>query len=153
MEYNLEKTLDFDINYESPNDFNIDLFEDFMPGIGQIVPFDNIIVPLYNHSDLTTIIKENNLEVEQSGGGLESDDELNQNSEDQLNEVNTNENPNKRKIIDEAIQNSFMHPKMFKTKIITLDTASIEKPKKNVSQQLSVESPKMSFKKHKFKIY
>ena len=94
MEYNLQKTLDFDINYESTNDFNIDLFEDFMPGIGQIVPFDNIIVPLYNHSDLTTI-----------------------------------------------------------TKVITLDTPSVEKSKKNVSKQLPVQSQKMSFKKHKFKIY
>ena len=46
-----------------------------------------------------------------------------------------------------------MHPKMFKTKIITLDTPSVEKSKKNVSKQLPVQSPKMSFKKHKFKIY
>ena len=75
MEYNLQKTLNNESDYESNHliDFNIERFEDETPGIGQIVPYDNFIVPLHHNSDLTTIFKESI--TEQLGGGQEIEQE------------------------------------------------------------------------------
>ena len=99
MEYNLQKTLNNESDYESNHliDFNIERFEDETPGIGQIVPYDNFIVPLHNNSDLTTIFKESI--TEQLGGGqkieekdMNSTDEIDQSNE--MNKVPTEKSDN-----------------------------------------------------------
>ena len=162
MEYNLQKTLSNESDYEFhyPIDFNTESFEDLAPGIGQIVPYDNFIVPLHNNSDLTTIFKEPT--IEQLGGGQEIDknDETYENTNEVQEETNekSNENiknfePTKRKNMDSAIFESFMHPKMFKTKLVSLE--------KNVTTKNTVKKPseetkppeKTKSQKHKFKIY
>ena len=172
MEYNLQKTLSNETDYEShyPIDFNTECFEDLTPGIGQIVPYDNFIVPLHNNSDLTTIFKEPI--VEQLGGGQEIEDkdetsgidaEINsENNEiqDKTNDKSVEKVQNiegvKRKNMDSAIFDSFMHPKMFKTKFVSLDknvvnTSSKNTVKKNNEQTEPPEKKKSQ--KHKFKIY
>ena len=74
MEYNLQKTLidGTDFDFYHGDEFSVDIFDSVTPGIGQIVPDDNFVVPLYNNSDLTIIMKEDNLATstsEQIGGG------------------------------------------------------------------------------------
>ena len=165
MEYNLQKTLNNEADYESNHliDFNIERFEDETPGIGQIVPYDNFIVPLHHNSDLTTIFKESI--TEQLGGGQEIDEkeettpldnndktfEIQEENVEKSgsNNLKKNESTTKRKNMDPAIFDSFMHPKMFKTKLVSLDSNSQSKNtvKKNES---SVEK---KLPKHKFKIF
>ena len=128
MEYNLQKTLNNESDYESNHliDFNIERFEDETPGIGQIVPYDNFIVPLHHNSDLTTIFKESI--TEQLGGGQEieqekivpSDENIEMNEETPAkseNESDKNEST-KRKNMDSAIFESFMHPKMCSIELV-----------------------------------
>ena len=160
----MQKTLNNESDYESNHliDFNIERFEDETPGIGQIVPYDNFIVPLHNNSDLTTIFKESI--TEQLGGGQEieekdmnSTDEIDQSNE--MNKVPTEKSDNdinkknettKRKNMDSAIFESFMHPKMFKTKLVKLDSKSLTK---NTAKKTESEpQEKKVSQKHKFKI-
>ena len=128
MEYNLQKTLNSDyFDFDSSNavDFEIEQYDEITPGIGQIVQIDNIIVPIYHTSDLTTIIKDDS--SEQLGAGVDvdstvaGDNELPTNNETIIensdNELNTNNK--KRKVVDDGIHSSFLHPKMFKTKTLS----------------------------------
>ena len=159
MEYNLQKTLDtteFDFDFESQ------IFDDEIPGIGQVVPFDNVIVPLYHNADLTTIIKGDNSEQLGSGnvketseideGGQKSDNEVL--PDEQLNtDVETNttseiETGTKRKQLDNSIYESFMHPKMFKTKTVEF-TPQVSQVLTKTNNDLKENSKKL---KHKFKI-
>ena len=159
MEYNLQKTLNNESDYESNHliDFNIERFEDETPGIGQIVPYDNFIVPLHHNSDLTTIFKESI--TEQLGGGQEieqekivpSDENIEMNEETPAkseNESDKNEST-KRKNMDSAIFESFMHPKMFKTKVVSLDSKALSK---NTEKKIESQPKDKKGPKHKFKI-
>ena len=128
MEYNLQKTLNNESDYESNHliDFNIERFEDETPGIGQIVPYDNFIVPLHHNSDLTTIFKESI--TEQLGGGQEIEQEKIVPSDEniEMNEVTPAKSENesdknestKQKNMDSAIFESFMHPKMSSIELV-----------------------------------
>ena len=165
MEYNLQKTLSNETDYEShyPIDFNTECFEDLTPGIGQIVPYDNFIVPLHNNSDLTTIFKEPI--VEQLGGGQEIEDkdetsgidaEINsENNEiqDKTNDKSVEKVQNiegvKRKNMDSAIFDSFMHPKMFKTKFVSLDKNVVNTSSKNTVKKTMNKQNLQRKKNHK----
>ena len=164
MEYNLQKTLnsdDFDYDSTHAIDFEIEQYDEITPGIGQIVQIDNIIVPIYHTSDLTTIVKDDN--SEQLGAGI-NDNAMTENNEstETENEVimdnNTSkesengENGKKRKIMDDGIHSSFLHPKMFKTKTLSLNVESSNENHKNVKKKEVLKEGKKSLK-HKFNIY
>ena len=170
MEFNLQKTLNDNGDFDSYNgdDYSVDILDAVTPGIGQIVPDDTFIVPLYNNSDLTTIMKTDNENSDQIGGGS---DEISPDSQDVSESLNKNDekiNENastskinvefendsnlerKRKQMDPEIYQSFMHPKMFKTNTLTFD-ATEKKDLKKVGEKKKLFGGKST--KHKFNIY
>ena len=163
MEYNLQKTLNDNSDFDSYNgdDFSTDLFDSVTPGIGQIVPDDDFIVPLYNNSDFTTIMKEDNLDtLEQIGGGQDEDLEQQENDQSseaitQTNLTDSSELERKRKQMDPEIYESFMHPKLFKTNTLSFDSHKKEK-KKDLKTEKEKEKIKQiggKASKHKFNVY
>ena len=171
MEFNLQKTLNDNGDFDSYNgdDYSIDIFDSVTPGIGQIVPDDNFIVPLYNNSDLTTIMKIDNENSDQIGGGSEeispdSEDviESNNGDDEKVNEnASTSKTNNmfenghnverKRKQMDPEIYQSFMHPKMFKTNTLIFDDETKTKDLKKVPEKQKLLGGKST--KHKFNVY
>jgi hypothetical protein len=165
MEYNLQKTLGTEIDFEmNIFDGESEVYDDIIPGIGSIVAMNDIIVPLYHNSNFTTIVKED--DSEQLGGGQnEKTDNDNDNQVQSIDEsVNIIENKDiskKRKEgeIDEGIHESFLHPKMFKTHSISLN-GGIEKNNKieKMKSERKAVGPKTpvskkSVQKHKFNVY
>lgn len=173
MEYNLLRTFETNFGFSGENDiFSDDLI---LPGIGQILNFNSVIMPLHNAFDLTKIEKQNDFEIEleQSGAGNEIDSEdsaeitsetngekdmgLENKSEVEESELNLNER--KRKQLDPSIYESFMHPKMFKTHKIVLDEKSNVKKSKTVSKQQKsptstiIQNDTVKKIKHKFNVY
>ena len=172
MEYNLQKTLHSDyFDFDSSNaiDFEIEQYDEITPGIGQILQIDNIIVPIYHTSDLTTIVKDDSSEQLGAGGDIShlSTTENKDNESTQDNESTTDnetiiensgneQNSKKRKIIDDGIHSSFLHPKMFKTKTLSLPGTSNENQKNETKltkkNETQVQQSKKSLK-HKFNVY
>ena len=77
------------------------------------------------------------------------------NEEKNSDENDTTENNKKRQTMDKEIYESFMHPKMFKTKSVDLNTTL--KKKKEPQPQRKAEIPKLkgsgiSKIKHKFNV-
>ena len=168
MEYNLQKTLNSDyFDYDSNvTDFEIEQYDEITPGIGQIIQIDNIIVPIYHTSDLTTIIKDDS--SEQLGAGVDTSNEIDNESLDTESptlksmlsesektlddkESESEQNTKKRKIIDEGIHSSFLHPKMFKTKTLVLNSKPEDKNDTNKKKSDQKDGKKSL--KHKFNIY
>jgi hypothetical protein len=169
MEYNVLKS--FETNFGYTGDF--DMFNDdlIIPGIGQILSFSSLIVPLHNIHDETKIEKQTEIGTvnEQSGAG---NGELNPTVSD-LSEVaevsnldkiehastnieDTTEalNDRKRKQMDPSIYNSFMHPKMFKTHKISLEKPSNVTKNKLFNKDTSTSSKKIKNNvNHKFNLY
>ena len=158
----MQKTLnnddtDFEFNGD---DFGVELFEEGTPGIGYIVPDDNIIVPLYNNSDLTTIMKEDN--AEQLGSGLKEEEPKDQNESNtnvETKEKAESENTNiskdlntdmktgtKRKEMDDSIHESFMHPKLYKTKTYILENENTKTNTKKESEEEKKDNLKKDIK-------
>lgn len=143
MDYNLLKTLDGENNMQYGEDLVTDVLDDIVPGIGQIAQnshFD-IIIPCFNNSDLTKIEKQNNLPekvLEQLGGGPENSEK-----EETVSVIaESNENltsDQKRKSMDDGIYHSFLHPKMFKTGSIDINSKIVhkkaQKSEKNLLQK------------------
>ena len=73
-----------------------------------------------------------------------------------LKTVETNKTVKKRKIIDDGIHSSFLHPKMFKTKTLSLPGTSNENKKNETKltkkNETQVQQSKKSLK-HKFNVY
>ena len=160
MEYNLLKTLDNDdyLNYNGED--SVIQFDDIIPGIGQIAQMNSfVIVPNHSQPDFTKIEKQNNLVekvTEQLGGGLEEIEHENKNEiETQKEEENSTENDvdvhnvMKRKAIDPAIYQSFLHPKMFKTSLVNIEQ---KKSKPNSTNRQTQEKSDKKVK-HKFNVY
>ena len=168
MEYNLQKTLIDSTDFDSYNgdEYSVDIFDSITPGIGQIVPDDNFIVPLYHNSDLTTIMKEDNLDTIQIGGGgpdvelTEKDSEIENHTDETPSTSKSNlETPllatqeRKRKQMDPEIYDSFMHPKIFKTNTLTFESKSSEFFFLKTRRQRQKKQFGGKVSKHKFNIY
>ena len=172
MEYNLLKTFETNFGYSGENDiFSDDLV---LPGIGQVLNFNSLIVPLHNAEGLTAITKQSDFEIDQLGAGIEAgsneeenDNDIDASLENSANGIQTKTqvedsdlllNERKRKQLDSSIYQSFMHPKMFKTKKINVDKTSIKIPKEIKSEQKKIVANPInggSVKKvkHKFTLY
>ena len=168
MEYNLQKTLNSDYcDFDASNaiDFEIEQYDDITPGIGQIVQIDNIIVPIYHTSDLTIIVKDDSSEqlgagvdVENVSNTVNKDNEATKDNERIIENSENEQNSKKRKVMDDGIHNSFLHPKMFKTKTLSIPQLenSIEIPKNDTKFTKKKETETREGKKslkHKFNIY
>lgn len=177
MEYNLLKTFETNFGYSGSEN---DIFSDdlILPGIGQILNFNSVIMPLHNAQDFTKIAKKNDLQIEQTGGGnesidiseekniepesekaphIEEDTNLDTEKKNELEDSELILNERKRKQLDPSIYESFMHPKMFKTNKITIQNTSVKKASKDTKKKdLSVNVMKndtVKKVKHKFNLY
>ena len=154
MEYNLLKTLDNDdyLNYNGED--SVIQFDDIIPGIGQIAQMNSfVIVPNHSQPDFTKIEKQNNLVekvTEQLGGGIETEDKNEIQNEEENSTDNEVHNATKRKAIDPAIYQSFLHPKMFKTSVINIEQ---KKTKLSGIDKEKTQTDKKKVVKHKFNVY
>ena len=167
MEYNLLKTFETNFGYCGENDiFSDDLV---LPGIGQVLNYNSLILPLHNAEALTEITKQNDFEIEQLGAGNELisseedskkepvEEENDGHQKSQVEDSDLILNERKRKQLDSSIYESFMHPKMFKTKKINVENNSIKMLKTTVQQKKLITSPvkndTVKKVKHKFSLY
>jgi hypothetical protein len=170
MEFNLFKTLtNFDISKEES--FSMD---NGLPGIGQLVQDYSFIVPLHSHSDLTTMEKKSNLDVDndQTGAGQDESESNETTITDSIdkNGLNSKEkeplefNERKRKNMDEGVYQSFLNSKMFKTNSVKVfpkggglkhekseTSTKIDKEVEKVPNK--IEKEKKQIVKHKFNVY
>jgi hypothetical protein len=161
MEYNLQKTIEPNLKmHMCPSSSNPRLTaypaNDFInPGIGNISKLYSFYVPIHTQSFKHEIKKngEENLKTDQLGGGDVDILQKTESDETVLQKLNEK----KRKLLGDAVFESFMHPKPFKTKKIELQTET-EKQQKNSkpkSEKIGKGSKNLSKKpqSHKFQFY
>ena len=156
MEYNLLKTIESSIGGQFvPNETYPRLSaypaNDFVnPGLGQICRLHEFYVPLYAQPNLHAKQKKEPLEnLEGSGNdekAVENVDQITtEDISDQMKEDPIEFNLEKRKRLGSAIHDSFLHPKLIKTDLI-----SLKKPNRGKKPKETVITPKAPVK-HKFK--
>ena len=165
MEYNLLKQIVPNRSY-LPYSFNFRQsstpgFDCVIPGIGNVASPFTFFVPSYNplHAHLKKKVTVQVTTVDQEGKGSderESEDsklpEQAQQSESSLKKEILDElNKNKRKLLDEAIYESLVHPKKIKTETVLL------RPEQNLTRFTKITKPvaqnhvKTNTMNHKFK--
>ena len=171
MEYNLLKTIETNYGYMGEEEIVITPYPSdtqIIPGIGQIVNNFSIVTRLHNNSEITVSTKKKDFDpienVQTGSGNTEHEIENNEvdNKDNPTNSSQIEFNELKRKSMDDAVYQSFLHPKMFKTNSTTLhnkkekvDTSS-QIPKtitKNVVQKSDKLSAPKSKLKHKFNVF
>jgi hypothetical protein len=174
MEYNILKTIETNYGYVGEEETIMTPFPSeltVIPGVGQIIHNLSLITKIHNTDDLNKISKKTEFEsdeVEQLGSGDNAEDvESNTNDTPKMNadtdniaekaKIDIPFNEHKRKSMDEAVYQSLMHPKMFKTNSVIFTQTAKNEPKKTV-----IEKPKSVEKavekegkkiKHKFHVY
>jgi hypothetical protein len=144
MEYNLQKSINPSLNdLLLPAHVKTPLTafpaKDYVtPGIGQITSLYSFIVPLYSEISPYNIKKQVEvIQGDQIGSGIDpstTDPSTSTSSSDPplINEAQKNDetklylegNDRKRKLLDDGIEQSFLHPKVFKTKTVNLEQKS-----------------------------
>jgi hypothetical protein len=164
MEYNLLKTIETNYGYTGEDDIIMTPFPSEMsiiPGIGQVINNLSIIVPLYNTHELTNVTKKCEFESEKNQLGLgneteildKANDHVVSDSDNKPSETSIPFNDNKKRLLDESVYESFMHPKMFKTNSIILDNSKVKKAKTETSTKEKLEKTPSDLKiKHKFNV-
>jgi hypothetical protein len=165
MEYNLQKTIEQNLfcrtfpNTSYPSLTPYPAIDYVNPGCGGINKLYSFYVPLFSQHVSSYQIKKqsdiNSLEIEKEQLGEGNNDE-----------ESTNEdvsNAKKRKLVGESIYDSFMHPKVFKTKKLYLsgnEKSQIEEkekqsPKSKEQNTLKGDGKKSkkTSHKHKFQFY
>lgn len=157
MEYNLQKTIEPNLRmHMCPNSSHPRLTaypsNNFInPGIGNISKLYSFYVPIHTQSFKHEIKKnvEEKLQTDQLGGG---DVDILENAKSEESVVQKL-NEKKRKLLGDAVFDSFMHPKPFKTKKIELQQEKkLTKTKSEKSGNGSKNLPNKS-QNHKFQFY
>jgi hypothetical protein len=129
------------------------------PGLGQIARLYSFYVPLYSRSNLHTISKiEPNVDaLLQEGKGDESEQKIAESVNDVLDTDDNNLNPieyndRKRKLMGDAVQESFLHPKLIKTDKIVFSKAKPQSKTQPVKSSIFLNTNQLPPKqiKHKF---
>jgi hypothetical protein len=164
MEYNLLQTFESNYGFVSPYQ---DIFSEdqIIPGMGQILDFNSLIVPVHNFEDLTKIEKQNDFDavlIDQSGAGKDTSSnetdveiahEKNTVKNSDLAESDLNLNEQNKKRMDPEIYESFLHPKKFKTKTVVLVNTPKQKQKVALEKQKEKQTVSSTKVKHKFSLY
>jgi hypothetical protein len=148
MEYNLQKSITSSLNdlllppYGRQPLTSFPARDYVTPGIGQITSLYSFVVPLYSEISPYNIKKQVEIiQGDQIGSGTESSTIepstslpmsstvsplMNDPKESVEVETKPNieENERKRKLLGDGIEQSFLHPKVFKTKTVTLEQKS-----------------------------
>lgn len=113
MEYNLQKTLNAQSNSFSLHLTGFPSNDLVTPGFGQLVNHFSMYVPLNASPSIHTVVKEKE-EILQEGRGADSAKNDEKKILDEL-------NSKKRKLLEDPIYESFIHPKVIKTESIRIE--------------------------------
>jgi tRNA U38,U39,U40 pseudouridine synthase TruA len=160
MEYNLLKTIEPSFmasmmpSSTHPILTNSPAIDFVNPGFSHISRLYSFYVPLHNDSNIYKIQKQadNESEIEQTGSGNQISETAKNvpDNEIQFDDNNPEKfNEKKRKLLGEKVFDSFMHPKKFKTKTISLEK---KMPKTTEKQMQKLEKKKKNVA-HRFEFY
>ena len=153
MEYGLLKTLD-----QSPSSssfINITPFPStdcITPGFGQVVNQFSLYIPIHQKPSLHTVVKSIESEsielekVQDGGGSIQAASNDSSNTDEILNKLNEK----KRKLLDDSIYSSFLHPKLIKTETIPIQSAKKVQKGKGVKQSNEIQPTKTLSHKFQF---
>jgi hypothetical protein len=138
MEYNLLKTIEPNLGlqmcpHKNPHLTPYPAIDYVNPGLGQVARLYSFYVPLFSNQSPFNIAKKDDNSLSQEGGSEEQTSNESIEDTGSIDPIEFNER--KRKLMGDAIQSSFMHPKVLTDKIDLEPQSKVRKKNHNIKTE------------------